>query len=324
MSLNALEFEQEIALLDERIDFLRKDSSSGSAEQAAKELAALEKERKTKLAKIYSKLDSWQTCQVARHLERPHTSDYLQDVFTDFSELHGDRMYADDRALIGGLARLDGEPVMVIGHQKGRETEDRIRHNFGMPHPEGYRKALRLMQLAEKFSVPLITLIDTPGAFCGVGAEERGMSQALGSNLVAMASLQTRIIAVVIGEGGSGGAIAIGVADRLMMFEYAVYSVISPEGCASILWKENGSSNIGNAANAMGMRSRDLLKLNLIDEVIKEPVGGAHRETNEAADNLRVALGKALAQLKQLPLEACLSQRSKRLREYGLYSERRR
>lgn len=322
--MNLLEFEQEILPLEERIENLRNDSSSNSPEKIAKELTAAEKEYEKLLRQIYAELDCWQTTQVARHQERPHTSDYLAKVFTDFSELHGDRMYADDRALIGGFARLEGEPVMVLGHQKGRETNERIKHNFGMPHPEGYRKALRLMQLAEKFHVPVITLIDTPGAFCGIGAEERGMSQALGSNLVAMTSLRTPIISVVIGEGGSGGALAIGVADKLLMLEYAVYSVISPEGCASILWKDDGVANIRNAANAMKMRARDLLKLNLIDDIVAEPIGGAHRNLEQAADNLRAALVKSLDILTQLSVEECLNQRSKKLREYGLYTERRR
>ncbi len=251
----------------------------------------------------------------------PHTSDYIKAVFTDFVELHGDRMYADDKALVGGMARLDDVPVMVIGHQKGRGTDERIACNWGMPHPEGYRKALRLLRLAERFGLPVISLIDTPGAFCGVGAEERGMSQAIGANLAALATLATRLIAVVIGEGGSGGALAIGVCDELLMFEHAVYSVISPEGCASILWKED-QGNPQQAANALQMRTRDLVKRGLVDQVIAEPVGGAHRDAALAAENLAEALRKSLRGLQQQSLDICLAKRTKKLREYGVFSER--
>lgn len=320
--MNSLVFEQEVVALEERIKLLQQDQERGT-KQLLEEIQDLERELHAKLSKIYQKLDSWQTCQVARHEARPHTMDYVRSIFTDFHELHGDRMYADDRALIGGMGRLDGAPVMVLGHQKGRDTDGRVACNFGMPHPEGYRKSARLMQLAEKFRLPLITLIDTPGAFCGIGAEERGMSQAIGSNLLALATLRTRVVAVVIGEGGSGGALAIGVCDRLLMMEYSVYSVISPEGCSSILWK-NDSNNQEKAANAMQMRSRDLLKLNLVDEIIPEPVGGAHRNPTEAATNLHNALRKALGALRQKSLDDCLNQRSKRLREYGFFTEKRR
>ena len=319
--MKTFDFEHEVAPIEERIERLRNDPTAGTAQEVDKEIQALTSKAKTLFAQAYKKLDSWQTCQVARHENRPQTKYYLENVFTNFNELHGDRMFKDDRALIGGLARLDGDPVMVIGHQKGSTTEERLEHNFGMPHPEGYRKALRLMNLAEKFSIPIITFIDTPGAYCGIGAEERGMSQALGTNLLTMASLRTRIVTVVIGEGGSGGALAVGVADRLLMLEHAVYSVISPEGCASILWREANEENIKKAANEMQMRSKDLLKLNIIDEIIPEPVGGAQRNPLEAAEKLREALRNNLAKLKNMPLESCVNQRSKRFREYGLFKE---
>ena len=317
-----LEFEKDIEELEGKIGLLRDDPAAGSTKEILTEIDRHEKVLNKRLKEIYRNLDGWQTCMVARHPERPHTMDLILEVFTDFQELHGDRMYADDSAIVGGLARLDGEPVMVIGHQKGRGTEERITNNWGMPHPEGYRKAMRLMDMAANFNLPLITMIDTPGAFCGVGAEERGMSQAIGSCLVKMANLRTRIIATVIGEGGSGGALAIGVCDELLMFEHSVYSVISPEGCASILWK-NGDGKAVDAAKAMRLRTRDLIKLNLVDQIIPEPIGGAHRDPIAAAKNWAQALTNTLGRLNLQSLEDCLAIRAKRLRNYGVFTEKR-
>lgn len=318
--MQTLEFEKGIVELESSIRLLREESSSASTKDIFESISKQQKELDKMLAAIYSKLDSWQTCQVARHFDRPHTADYIRLVFTEFNELHGDRMYADDKAIIGGLARLNGQPVMVIGHEKGRETSDKVERNWGMPHPEGYRKALRLMRLAESFAIPIITLIDTPGAFCGIGAEERGMAQAIGANLVAMATLRTPILCVVIGEGGSGGALAIGVGDRMLMLEHAVYSVITPEGCAAILWR-SAEGNLAKAANAMRMRARDLLKIGLIDGIIPEPNGGAHRDHDKAASLLAAHASQELEKLTSLPLEECLNQRARRLREYGKFRE---
>ena len=316
-----LDFEKELAPLVARIDQLQNDPDAGSVKEVSSEMSQLENQQQSKLRKLYRSLDSWNCCKVARHPDRPHTIDYIEEIFTDFIELHGDRMYADDKALIGGLARFNGDPVLVIGHQKGRGTEGRLACNWGMPHPEGYRKALRLLRLAERFKLPVISLIDTPGAFCGIGAEERGMSQAIGVNLFALTTLKTRIVGVVIGEGGSGGALAIGICDELLMFENAVYSVISPEGCASILWK-NGGGSPGEAANLLQMRARDLHKRELIDKVIPEPVGGAHRDPLKAASNLAEALRDSLESLQKQSLDSCLARRTKKLREYGVFTER--
>ncbi len=317
-----LDFEKELAPIVGRIDQLQNDPDAGSVQEVSDEMMRLEKQQQSELRKLYRNLDSWNCCKVARHPDRPHTKDYIEEIFTDFTELHGDRMYADDKALIGGMARFDDVPVMVIGHQKGRGTEGRIACNWGMPHPEGYRKALRLLRIAERFKLPVISFIDTPGAFCGVGAEERGMSHAIGVNLAALATLQTRIIAVVIGEGGSGGALAIGVCDELLMFENSIYSVISPEGCASILWK-SGNGTAEQAANALQMRARDLHKRDLVDKIIPEAIGGAHRNPDLAAKNLADALRSSLKNLFSQQLETCLAKRTKKLREYGVFSERR-
>ena len=315
-----LEFEKTAEELEKNIKMLREESSSTSTKSVYESINKQQKQLDKLLGSIYSKLDSWQTCQVARHPDRPHTKDYIDLVFTEFNELHGDRMYADDRAIVGGLARLKGEPVMVIGHEKGRETNERISRNWGMPHPEGYRKALRLMRLAETFTIPIITLIDTPGAFCGIGAEERGMSQAIGANLVTMATLRTPILCVVIGEGGSGGALAIGVGDTILMLEHAVYSVITPEGCAAILWR-SAEGNLSKAANAMRMRAKELKKIGLIDGLIPEPTGGAHRDHEKAARLFADYASQELDKLTSLSVEECLNQRTKRLRDYGKFRE---
>ena len=316
-----LEFEKEVEPFEKSVEVLRSnpDESTG---RVVDEIKRQQKEVERRLKQIYRNLDSWQTCQVARHQDRPHTIDYVNRAFSEFHELHGDRMYGDDSAIVGGLARLDGEPVMVIGHEKGRGTEERIAKNWGMPHPEGYRKALRLMRLAERFKLPLVTLIDTPGAFCGIGAEERGISQAIGANLLAMATLETRIVTAVIGEGGSGGALAIGVCDELLMFEHAVYSVITPEGCASILWKD-GDGDPGSAANEMRMRATDLVKLGLVDSVIPEPIGGAHRDHEQAAESLTNALVESLRKQEKRSISDCVDRRTKRLRDLGFFTERR-
>ena len=316
-----LDFDKEVEPFEKSVEVLRSnpDESTG---RVVDEIKRQQKEVERRLKQIYRNLDSWQTCQVARHQDRPHTVDYVSRAFSEFHELHGDRMYGDDGAIIGGLARLDGESVMVIGHEKGRGTEERIAKNWGMPHPEGYRKALRLMRLAERFKLPLVTLIDTPGAFCGIGAEERGISQAIGANLLAMATLETRIVTAVIGEGGSGGALAIGVCDELLMFEHAVYSVITPEGCASILWKD-GDGDPGSAANEMRMRAADLVKLGLVDSLIPEPVGGAHRDHEQAAESLSKALVESLRKQGQRSISDCVDRRTKRLRDFGFFTERR-
>jgi len=264
-------------------------------------------------------LNAWQIAQLARHPQRPYTLDYIERCFTDYQELHGDRMYADDHSLIGGLARLDGEAVMIIGHQKGRDTKERVWRNYGMARPEGYRKGLRLMRLAEKFGLPLITLIDTPGAYPGIGAEERGQSEAIARNLFVMSTLRVPIVSIVIGEGGSGGALAIGVADRVLMLQYGIYSVISPEGCASILWKSADKAEL--AAEAMGITAERLHKLRLVDEVIAEPLGGAHRDPTAMADGLKAALTRTLATLKAVPIDALLTQRRRRIASYGVFKE---
>jgi acetyl-CoA carboxylase carboxyl transferase subunit alpha len=318
MDLKFLEFEQPIAELEARIDalkFVGEDSELNISE----EIERLKNKSETLTRSIFSNLNAWQIAQLARHPQRPYTLDYVEKVFTDFQELHGDRMYADDHSLVGGLARLEGEPVIVIGHQKGRDTKERVWRNYGMARPEGYRKALRLMQMAEKFGLPVITLIDTAGAYPGVGAEERGQSEAIARNLFTMSSLRVPIVSVVIGEGGSGGALAIGVADRIYMLQYSVYSVISPEGCASILWKS--AENAELAAEAMGITAERLRGLGLVDDVIEEPLGGAHRDPAAIAASLKAALIKALAELGKLPLDALLAQRRRRLASYGVFKE---
>lgn len=318
MDLNYLEFEQPIVELDEKIDELQNVTEGGdiNIEEAINSLCA---ERKGMIERIFSDLTEWQISQMSRHPQRPYTLDYINHVFTDFQELHGDRTFADDYAMIGGLARLEGRPVMVIGQQKGRDTKEKIKRNFGMPRPEGYRKALRLMKLAEKFNLPVITFIDTPGAYPGIGAEERGQSEAIARNLQEMAELKVPIICTVIGEGGSGGALAIGVGDRLFMLSFSTYSVISPEGCATILWKS--AEKAEDAAKAMGITADRLEELNLIDEVIEEPLGGAHRDVKEMAQSLQNTLSKALNELDQLSVTELLDKRYARLMSYGEFKE---
>jgi acetyl-CoA carboxylase carboxyl transferase subunit alpha len=316
--MNFLDFEQPIAELEAKIDELKFVTSDAEV-TLAEEISRLRAKSRTLTTSVFANLTPWQITQLARHPQRPYTLDYLGMMFTDFNELHGDRMYADDAAIVGGLARLDGQPVMVIGHQKGRDTKERVRRNYGMPKPEGYRKAQRLMQMAERFQIPIITFIDTPGAYPGIGSEERGQSEAIARNLFIMAELKTPIICVVIGEGGSGGALAIGVGDHLMMLQYSVYSVISPEGCASILWKSADKKEL--AAEAMGMIAARLHELKLVDEVLKEPLGAAHRDPLAMADTLKAALLKNLAALQAQPIEAVLAKRYQRLRSYGIFSE---
>jgi acetyl-CoA carboxylase carboxyl transferase subunit alpha len=318
MDLKFLEFEQPIAELEARIDalkFVGEDSELNIGE----EIARLKNKSETLTRSIFSNLTAWQIAQLARHPQRPYTLDYVEKCFSDFQELHGDRMYADDHSLVGGLARLDNQPVVVIGHQKGRDTKERVYRNYGMARPEGYRKGLRLMKLAEKFGLPLITLIDTPGAYPGIGAEERGQSEAIARNLLVMSSLSVPIISVVIGEGGSGGALAIGVADRVLMLQYSIYSVISPEGCASILWKSADKAEL--AAEAMGITADRLHRLKLVDDVIPEPLGGAHRDTEAMADALKQKLIQTLTQLTDVPVESLLVQRRQRIASYGVFKE---
>jgi acetyl-CoA carboxylase carboxyl transferase subunit alpha len=282
-------------------------------------MAHLEAKSQSLTASIFAALTPWQIVQLARHPERPYTQDYIERIFTDFQELHGDRRFADDHAIIGGVARLEGRPVMVIGHQKGRDTKQKLYRNFGMPRPEGYRKALRLMKMAERFGLPLMTFIDTPGAYPGIGAEERGQSEAIARNLFEMSQLRIPIICTVIGEGGSGGALAIGVGDQVLMLKYSTYSVISPEGCASILWKS--ADKAPEAAKVMGLTSDYLKKLKLIDAVIEEPLGGAHRDVAKMAEALKTALQNGLAELEEISVDALLERRYQRLLSYGTYKE---
>jgi len=317
MNLNFLDFEQPIAELEAKIEelrFLGNDTEININD----EIGRLQAKSRSLTESIFSKLSSWQISQLARHPQRPYTLDYLQRVFTDFDELHGDRAYADDAAIVGGVARIDGRPVMVIGHQKGRDTKEKLARNFGMPRPEGYRKALRLMNMAEKFHLPILTFIDTPGAYPGIGAEERGQSEAIARNLFVMAELKTPIICTVIGEGGSGGALAIGVGDRVLMLEYSTYSVISPEGCASILWKSADKAQ--DAAEALGITSTRLRELKLIDAIIDEPLGGAHRDIDLMAETLKRALLQQLDTLTSATPEQLLKARYKRLMGYGHFS----
>ena len=313
-----LNFEQPIAELEARIDELRVVGDDAEI-NISDEIERLKKKKNSLIRSLFSNLGAWQVAQLARHPRRPYMLDYIGNCFEDFQELHGDRMYSDDHALVGGLARVQGQAVVVLGHQKGRDTKDRVYRNYGMASPEGYRKALRLMRLAEKFNLPLITLIDTPGAYPGVGAEERGQSEAIARNLLEMVGLKTPIISVVIGEGGSGGALAIGVADRVLMFQYSIYCVISPEGCASILWKSADKAEA--AAEAMGITAERLHKLGLVDEVISEPLGGAHRDSKAMADNMRSALTQTLTDLQILPLTVLLEQRRQKLAAYGVFKE---
>ena len=317
MNLDFLDFEQPIAELQAKIEELRLVGNDGEI-NIQEEIERLEGKSRSLTESIFSKLTPWQISQLARHPLRPYTLDYVARLFDEFEELHGDRAYADDPSIVAGLGRLEGRPVMVIGHQKGRDTKEKIRRNFGMPRPEGYRKALRLMKMAERFKVPVVTFIDTPGAYPGVGAEERGQSEAIARNLLEMAGLRTPIVATVIGEGGSGGALAIGVADRVMMLQYSTYSVISPEGCASILWKDAEKASL--AAEAMAITSQDLKGHGLIDEIIPEPVGGAHRDMDATARNVRHALAEALDALGRMPLDRLLDTRYQRLMSYGAFN----
>jgi acetyl-CoA carboxylase carboxyl transferase subunit alpha len=318
MKVTFLDFESSIAELEDKIDQLRYVQDD-SALDIADEIGRLSKKSEALTKDIYAKLTPWQISQVSRHPQRPYTLDYIEHLFTDFEELHGDRAFADDRAIVGGLARFNGQSVMVIGHQKGRDTKEKIARNFGMPRPEGYRKALRLMKLAEKFGIPIMTFIDTPGAYPGVGAEERGQSEAIGRNLYEMAELRVPIICTVIGEGGSGGALAIAVGDSLMMLQYATYSVISPEGCASILWKS--AEKAADAAETLGITATRLKTLGLIDRIIAEPLGGAHRDYAETMQNVKKALQDALKQAQNKPVASLMQDRFNRLMSYGKFKE---
>ncbi|MBK9219264.1 MAG: acetyl-CoA carboxylase carboxyltransferase subunit alpha [Uliginosibacterium sp.] len=318
MKTTFLDFEQPIADLESKIEELR-FVQDDSAVDISEEIARLEAKRQALTKDLYTKLSSWQIAQVARHPSRPYTLDYVQHMFTDFEELHGDRAFADDRAIIGGLARFNDQSCMVIGHQKGRDTKEKIVRNFGMPRPEGYRKALRLMKLAEKFGIPVFTFVDTPGAYPGIDAEERGQSEAIGRNLYAMTELRVPIISTVIGEGGSGGALAIAVCDQLLMLQFSTYSVISPEGCASILWKS--ADKASEAAEIMGITAARLKSLGLIDKVVNEPVGGAHRDHRAMAQSLKRALQDGLRQMKELSVDELLARRFDRLVSYGKFKE---
>ncbi len=318
MDLKFLDFEQPIAELEAKIDELRYVGDDSEI-NINEEVARLKGKSESLTKSIFAKLSPWQVARVARHESRPYTTDYLSMISPDFQELHGDRMYADDPAIIGGVGRINGKAVMFIGHQKGRDTKERVRRNYGMPKPEGYRKAQRLMRLAEKFSMPVVTFIDTPGAYPGVGAEERGQSQAIAQSLYLMAGLKTPIISIVIGEGGSGGALAIGVSDRLLMLQYAVYSVISPEGCASILWKSADKAE--DAAEAMRITAESLNEFGLVDAVLEEPLGGAHRNPKAMAEVIRNALLKSIDELDGLPVEELLELRQQRLAGFGQFKE---
>ncbi len=317
MNINFLDFEQPIAELEAKIDELRYVSDDADV-NINEEVAKLREKSRALTESIFSNLTSWQISQLARHPQRPYTLDYIVRLFTGFEELHGDRHYADDHAIVGGVARLDDRPVMVIGQQKGRDTKEKLHRNFGMPRPEGYRKALRLMEMAERFRLPVLTFIDTPGAYPGIGAEERGQSEAIARNLYVMARLRTPVICTVIGEGGSGGALAIGVGDRTLMLQYSTYSVISPEGCASILWKS--AEKASDAAEALGITSARLSELGLVDQVISEPLGGAHRDVDATAGNIKAAILASLEELEQMPPEELIEARYQRLMAYGQYS----
>jgi acetyl-CoA carboxylase carboxyl transferase subunit alpha len=318
MALSFLDFEQPIAELEAKIEELG-HVSSDSKVNIAEEISRLQRKSRQLTTTIFASLTPWQITQLARHPHRPYTLDYLKLICDEFTELHGDRMFGDDAAIVGGLARIDGQPLMLIGHQKGRDTKERVRRNHGMPKPEGYRKALRLMRTAERFNLPVVTMIDTMGAYPGVSSEERGQSEAIARNLFEMATLKVPIVSVVIGEGGSGGALAIGVCDRLLMLQYAVYSVISPEGCASILWKSSDKKEA--AAEAMGITADRLAELNLVDEVLAEPLGGAHRDHAAIALTVKDAILRHLADLTRLSTERLLAQRSERLSSFGVFTD---
>ncbi len=318
MHLNFLDFEQPIAELEAKIEELRYVGNDSEI-NISEEIARLESKSKSLTQQIFKSLTPWQVSQLARHPQRPYSHDYIERIFTDFEELHGDRAFADDPAIVGGVARLNDKPVVVIGHQKGRDTKEKVKRNFGMPRPEGYRKAMRLMELAERFKMPVITFIDTPGAYPGIGAEERGQSEAIARNLFVMAKLKTPIICTVIGEGGSGGALAIGVGDRVMMLEYSTYSVISPEGCASILWKS--AERASEAAEAMGITSDRLKSLGLIDQIIEEPLGSAYRDPDVMATRIANALQENLDVLTGMPMDQLLATRYERLMRFGNFRE---
>ena len=316
MPLTFLEFEQPIAELEAKIDELKFVSSDAEV-NIGEEIARLKAKSRALTTSIFANLSPWQVALLARHPQRPYTLDYAAAICEEFFELHGDRMHADDSAIVGGLARIDGRPIVLIGQQKGRDTKERVRRNYGMPKPEGYRKALRLMEMAQRFKLPIVTLIDTPGAYPGVGSEERNQSEAIARNLCEMSMLKVPVVSAVIGEGGSGGALAIGVCDRLIMLQYGVYSVISPEGCASILWKSADKKEL--AAEAMGITADRLTKLGLIDEVLREPLGGAHRDPVAMADTLKQSLLRHLDELCALSTDALLARRQERLRNQGVY-----
>jgi acetyl-CoA carboxylase carboxyl transferase subunit alpha len=318
MKTTFLDFEQAIAELDAKIEQLR-FVQDDSAVDISEEIARLEAKNQSLTKDIYGKLTPWQIAQVARHPQRPYTLDYVEHMFTDFEELHGDRNYADDKAIVGGLARFNGQSCVVIGHQKGRDTKEKIARNFGMPRPEGYRKAMRLMKLAEKFGLPVFTFVDTPGAYPGIGAEERGQSEAIGHSLYLMAELKVPLICTIIGEGGSGGALAIAVGDQVLMLQYSTYSVISPEGCASILWKS--AEKASEAAETMGITASRLKSLGLIDKIVSEPVGGAHRDYRAMAASLKRALAEALRQVDSLSASELVAQRIDKLMSYGRFKE---
>ncbi len=318
MKVTFLDFEQSVSELENKIEQLRYVQDD-SALDISDEIGRLQKKSQSLTKDIYAKLTPWQISQVSRHPQRPYTLDYIQHLFTDFEELHGDRNYADDPAIVGGLARFNGQSVMVIGHQKGRDTKERQYRNFGMPRPEGYRKAMRLMRLAEKFGIPIMTFIDTPGAYPGVGAEERGQSEAIGKNLYVMAELKVPIICTIIGEGGSGGALAIAVGDAMLMLQYATYSVISPEGCASILWKS--AAKASEAAETLGITATRLKTLGLVDKIISEPLGGAHRDYPAMMQTMKKALQETLKQVQSQTADQMMQARFTRLMSYGKFKE---
>jgi acetyl-CoA carboxylase carboxyl transferase subunit alpha len=313
-----LEFEKPIAELEKKIEELTLFTSSGNID-LEEEILKLHKKSDQLRAEIYSRITPWQKAQISRHPNRPYTLDYIEAMLTDFLEMHGDRAFADDPAIAGGMAKLEGMPLVVIGHQKGRTTKEKIFRNFGMPNPEGYRKALRLMRYAERFSKPLLTFIDTPGAYPGIGAEERGQGESIARNLSVMSQLRTPIMAVVIGEGGSGGALALGVADRILMLEHSTYSVISPEGCAAILW--NNGAKASEAAELLKITAQDLFQMKVIDEVVEEPVGGAHRDPRRAAELLKESVVRNLAEIRNVPIDELIKQRYERLRRIGTFDE---
>jgi acetyl-CoA carboxylase carboxyl transferase subunit alpha len=318
MNMQFLDFEQPIAELEAKIEELKflGDDTEINVEEEVKRLEAKSRALTTS---IFASLTPWQVAQLGRHPARPYTLDYIPLLFTEFTELHGDRMYADDTAVVGGPARLNGTPIMLVGQQKGRDTKERVRRNYGMPKPEGYRKALRLMKTADRFQLPIVTLIDTPGAYPGIGSEERNQSEAIARNLFEMAELTVPVVSCVIGEGGSGGALAIGVCDRLIMLQYSIYSVISPEGCASILWKSADKREV--AAQAMGITADRLRRLRLVDEVLREPLGGAHRDPQAMAESLKASLNRHLAEVSALPQGELLEKRRARLRSFGVFGE---